>query len=324
MRPTKSCYSIAAAAAVLFSVTAALAAWPERPIRFVVPYAPGGAVDIVARTIGERMSQTLGQPIVVENRGGASGSIGVREVARTPADGYTLLLGTSATHGANPSTFKNLNYDAVKDFTPIALVSDSPYVVVVPTSLPVNSMQEFLAYAKANPGKINYGVPGMGGNTHLTVELFANRAGLQLQAVPYKGEQPAIVDLFSGRIQLMFGTIPTVAPFAAEGRLKVLAVTSRNRTAFFPEAPTLIESGIPDFESTGWIALYAPANTPPTIVRLLNEAVNKALESPATLNIFQKLGIQPQGGTPEALGSYTSSQIALWSSVVKAIKYEPN
>jgi tripartite-type tricarboxylate transporter receptor subunit TctC len=309
-----------AAAAV---ATPASAAYPDKPIRLVVPYPPGGITDIVGRTVAERLSETLGQTVIVDNRAGAGGTIGATEAARSPADGYTLLLGTSATHGTNPSTFANLRYKAETDFAPIALLATAPLMIVVNPSVPARTLPEFIAYLKANPNKVNFASTGNGGSVHLTTELFALQTGTSMQHVMYKGSAPALNDLMGGHVQVMFDNVPSAAPLAAAGRVRALAVTGAKRTALAPNMPTVAEAAVPGFESYSWIALYAPAGTPPAVVRQLNAAVNAAVKNPKLLATFEKAGLDPVGGTPEELARFQSAEILKWNGVVKAIKYVP-
>lgn len=314
---------IASAAAGLAGVAfPAWAAWPEKPITIVVPYAPGGATDLVARSIGERMTETLRQPVLVVNRAGAAGSIAAREVARAPADGYTMVLGTSATHAVNMSTFKDLNYNAIDDFTPVALVSTGPYVLVVPSTSPAKTVQELVAFAGANPAKINYGTTGRGGQTHLVSEMFALQTKIQVLGVHYRGEGPALIDLAGGQIHLMFSTVAAVLPLVQAGKVRVIAACTRKRLDSMPDVPTLTESGI-DLESSSWIALYAPAKTPAATVRILNDAVNSALQSRSVIATFQRVGIQPGSGSPEDLGRRTVGGVAAFAAVARAIKFVP-
>lgn len=324
MKDTNRRTMMAATAVGLASLALpALAAWPEKPINIVVPYAPGGAADLVARAIGEKMSEALHQPVVVMNRPGAAGSIGSREVARAAADGYTMVLGSSATHGVNPSTYKDLNYNPVADFAPVAMVSTGPYVIAVPATLPVNSVRDLIAYGKANPGKLSYGTTGRGGQTHLVSELFAAQTGIQMEGIHYRGEGPAMNDLVGGQLHLMFSTLAAVTPVVAAGKVRILAICTRKRNAAIPDVPTISEAGVPDFEASSWLALYAPAKTPPATVRALNEAVNRALQSPAVITTFQRVGIDPAGGTPEELGRRTATDMAQFAAVTKAIKFVP-
>ena len=316
---------LAAAAAGLaaLALPAGAASWPERPIKIIVPYPPGGITDIVGRSIGERLSAALGQPVVVDNRAGAGGTIGASEAARAAADGYTLFIGTSATHGTNPSTFKDLRYKPDTDFAPVALLATAPLMIIVNPAIPAKTLSELIAYAKANPGKINYASTGNGGSVHLTTEMFALQTGTTLNHVAYKGSAPALNDLLGGHIGLMFDNVPSAAPLAASGKVRALAVTSSKRTALAPDTPTVAEAAVPGFASLSWIALYAPAGTPADVVRQLNQAANAGLRDARLLATFQKAGLDPVGGTPEALARYQAEDIAKWANVVKAIKYVP-
>jgi len=312
-----------AAACATVALPAVAATWPERPVKIIVPYPPGGITDIVGRSIAERLAETLRQPVVVDNRAGAGGTIGASEAARAAADGYTLFIGTSATNGTNPSTFKELRYKPETDFAPIALAATAPLMIIVNPSVPARSLPEFIRYLKANPGKVNYASTGNGGSVHLTTELFAMQTGTSLQHVVYKGSAPALNDLMGGHVQVMFDNVPSAAPLAASGKVRALAVTSARRTGLAPEIPTVAEVAVPGFESLSWIALYAPAGTPPAVVRQLNEAANAALKNPKLLATFQKAGLDPVGGTPEDLARYQAAEIAKWANVVKTIKYVP-
>jgi tripartite-type tricarboxylate transporter receptor subunit TctC len=301
----------------------AAASWPERPLKLIVPYPPGGITDIVGRAVAERLSETLRQPVVVDNRAGAGGTIGASEAARSAADGYTLFIGTSATNGTNPSTFKELRYKPETDFAAVALLATAPLMIIVNPSVPAKTLPEFISYLKANPGKVNYASTGNGGSVHLTTELFAMQTGTSMTHIVYKGSAPALNDLMGGHVQVMFDNVPSAAPLAAAGKVRGLAVTSSKRTALAPDTPTVAEAAVPGFDSLSWIALYAPADTPPAVVRQLNDAVNAALKNPKLLTTFQKAGLDPVGGTPDSLARYQAAEIAKWANVVKAIKYVP-
>lgn len=297
--------------------------YPTKPVKLIVPYPAGGITDIVGRAVAERMSESLGQPVVVENRSGAGGSIGAEAAARSSPDGYTLFVGTSATHGTNPSTFANLKYSPAKDFSPVALLAYAPLLIVVHPSVPANNLKEFIAYLKANPKKVNYATTGAGGSVHLTTEQFALATGTQMNMVPYKGSAPALTDLMGGHVQVMFDNVPSAAPLAQSGKVRALAVTGAKRSNLVPDVPTVAEVAVPGFDSGSWIGLYTPANTPAEIVAKLNTAANQALKNPALLETFKKAGLDPQGGTPQDLASYQAREIAKWAGVVKTIGYVP-
>ncbi len=297
--------------------------YPTKPVKLIVPYPAGGITDIVGRAVAERMSESLGQPVVVENRSGAGGSIGAEAAARSSPDGYTLFVGTSATHGTNPSTFANLKYSPAKDFSPVALLAYAPLLIVVHPSVPANNLKEFIAYLKANPKKVNYATTGAGGSVHLTTEQFALATGTQMNMVPYKGSAPALTDLMGGHVQVMFDNVPSAAPLAQSGKVRALGVTGAKRSNLVPDVPTVAEVAVPGFDSGSWIGLYAPANTPAEIVAKLNTAANQALKNPALLETFKKAGLDPQGGTPQDLASYQAREIAKWADVVKTIGYVP-
>jgi tripartite-type tricarboxylate transporter receptor subunit TctC len=293
--------------------------YPTKPVKLIVPYPAGGITDIVGRAVAERMSESLGQPVVVENRSGAGGSIGAEAAARSSPDGYTIFVGTSATHGTNPSTFANLKYSPAKDFSPVALLAYAPLLIIVHPSVPANNLKEFIAYLKANPKQVNYATTGAGGSVHLTTEQFALATGTQMNMVPYKGSSPALTDLMGGHVQVMFDNVPSAAPLAQSGKVRALAVTGAKRSSLVPDVPTVAEVAVPGFDSGSWIGLYAPATTPADIVAKLNTAANQALKNPALLETFKKAGLDPQGGTPQDLASYQAREIAKWADVVKTI-----
>lgn len=298
--------------------------YPDRPIRVIVPYPPGGITDIVGRTIGDRISRELGQSVIIENKAGAGGSIGASEAARAKPDGYTLFIGTSATNGTNPSTFANLNYDAVKDFEPVALVASAPLMIIISPQIPAKTLDEFISYAKANPGKVSYATTGTGGSVHLTTEQFAMQTGIKMTHVPYRGSSPALTDLIGGHVDVMFDNVPSAAPLAESGKVRALAVTSKTRSVLAPDVPTVAETAVPDFDSASWIGLYAPAGTPANAIDALNKAVNKGLKDKTLLEIFRKAGLEARGGSPDDLGKHQSNEIEKWAQVVKAIGYQPN
>ena len=306
---------LATAAASLGSAPAH-AAFPERPVTLVVPFAPGGGTDNIARTLAEGMSQDLGQSVIVENRPGAGTVIGTQFVARSDPDGYTLVMATFA-HAVNPSLHKNLPYDTQTAFAPVALVAHSPNVLVVNPKEPFHSVKELLDYARANPGKLNYGSFGNGTSAHLAGELFKNLAKVDLVHVPYKGSAPAMTDLMGGQIQLMFTTVASVASHIKSGKLRALAVTSAERSKAFPDLPTVAEAGVPGYQAESWYGLYAPANTPAAVVRRLNASVAKAVQSAAFQQRVADEGLMVDVGAPDQLTRYVDAEQKRWSQVVR-------
>jgi tripartite-type tricarboxylate transporter receptor subunit TctC len=320
----KKSFKLLAAAALCTLAGSVLAQnYPTKPIKIIVPYPPGGITDIVGRTVGDRISRDLGQTVIVENRSGAGGSIGASEAARAQPDGYTLFIGTSATHGTNPSTYPNLPYDPAKDFAPVALVAEAPLMIIVSPDVPAKNIEELIAYAKKNPGALSYATTGTGGSVHLTTELFGMKTGTQMTHVPYKGSSPALADLVGGHVKVMFDNVPSAAPLAESGKVRGLAVTGSERSVLAPSVPTVSETVVPGFNSTSWIALYAPAGTSADTLKTLNQSVNKALQDPTLLETFKKSGLSARGGSSEALATHQKDEIEKWASVVKAIGYEP-
>src|SRR5512144_2335881 len=269
--------------------------YPTKPIRIVVPFPPGGATDLLARAVAQRLTEKWGQAVLVDNRPGAGGNIGSELVAKSAPDGYTLEMGTVGTHSINASLYAKMPYDHVKDFVPIILVAGVPNVLVVNPALPVNSVQELVAYAKANPGKLNFASSGNGTSIHLSGELFKVMAGVQMTHVPYKGSAPALQDLIGGQVQLMFDNLPPSLPQIKAGKLRALAVTTATRSPALPDLPTIAESGLPGFEASSWFGIVAPAGTPPAIVAKLNAEVAKWLASPEAQEKLLALGANPAG-----------------------------
>ena len=293
------------------------AAYPAKPIRLVVPFPPGGATDILARAVGQRLTDAWGQPVIVDNRPGAGGNIGTELVAKSAPDGYTLEMGTVGTHAINASLYSKLPYDHVKDFAPVVLVAGVPNVLVVNPALPVSSVAELIAYAKANPGKLNFASSGNGTSIHLSGELFRTMAGVEITHVPYKGSAPALQDLIAGQVQLMFDNLPPSLPQIKAGRLKALAVTSAKRAPALPDVPTMAEAGLPGFEASSWFGILAPAGTPPAVVAKLNAEVAKWLASPEAQEKLLAQGANPAGGTPEDFAKHIAAETAKWAKVVK-------
>ena len=290
--------------------------FPSKPITMIVPFPPGGPTDLVARVVAQKMSESLGQTVVVDNRGGANGNLGALAAAKAAADGYTLLYNTSSIT-LSPALYKNLSYDVQRDLAPVALVAVVPLALVVNSNVPANTVKEFIAYAKANPGKLSYGSAGNGNVTHLGAFQFIQANAIDAVHIPYKGSAPADIDLVGGQIQFMTDTINSVMAFVRDKRLKLLAVTSAKRISLFPDVPTLSESGMPGFEVGAWQGLMVPANTPTPIIRRLNAEVLKALQS---TDVRQKLALQgaePLGSTPEEYGAYVQKELTRWAAVVK-------
>jgi tripartite-type tricarboxylate transporter receptor subunit TctC len=291
--------------------------FPSKPIRIVVPFPAGGTTDVLARAAAQKLTDTLGQPAVVDNRPGAGGNIGAELVAKSPPDGYTLLMGTVGTHAINPALYPKLPYDHMRDFAPVILVAGVPNVLVVNPALPVNSVQELVAYAKANPGKLNFASSGSGTSIHLSAELFKTAAGLAMTHVPYKGSSPALMDLIGGQVQLMFDNLPSALPQIRGGKLKALAVTSPERAPALPDVPTIAESGFPGFEASSWFGLLAPAGTPQPTIAKLNAEVAKWLASPEAKEKLLAQGANAAGGTPEDFAKHIAAETAKWQKVVK-------
>ncbi len=312
---------LALAFALQCLVTSSFAAdYPARPIRLVVPYAPGGGADSVARIVARKMSESIGQPIVIDNKGGAGSILGTDIVAKAEPDGYTLLLGQSGPISINPAVYKSLPYDPVKDFAPVAMTTAYPYILVVNADLPVTSLQEFVALARSKPGTMNYGSTGVGAANHLVAELFNAKAGLKMTHVPYRGTALAVGDLLSGQLTMVFGDPISVLSQIKAGKLRALAVTSLERSAVAPEVPTVAESGYPGFEALAWHGILAPAKTPPAIVKKLNEEIAKALADPATKKLLEDQAMQTVGNSPEAFAAFIQKDIVLWKAVATAAK----
>ncbi len=297
------------------AATAFAADYPARPIRLVVPYAPGGGADSVARIVARKVSESIGQPIVIDNKGGAGSILGTEVVAKAEPDGYTLLLGQSGPISINPAVYKSLPYDPVKDFAPVAMTTAYPYILVVNADLPVKSLQELVALARSKPGTMNFGSTGVGAANHLVAELLNAKAGLKMTHVPYRGTALAVGDLLGGQLTMVFGDPISVLSQIKAGKLRALAVTSLERSAVAPDVPTVAESGYPGFEALAWHGILAPARTPPAIVQRLNEEIVKALADPATKKLLEDQAMQTVGNTPEAFAAFIQKDIVLWKAV---------
>lgn len=310
---------VLALAAPLASLAQGAPAYPSKPIRFVVPFPPGGPLDITARAIGQKLTEAWGQPVVVDNRPGAGGSLGAELVAKAPADGYTLLMGAVSTHAINPHLYARVGYDPLRDFAPVALVAEVPNVLVVnPAALPVSSVAELVALAKAKPGHLNFGSGSTGSTGHLAGELFKSLAGVDMVHIPYKGAAPAMQDLLAGQVQLMFDNLASAAPQVKAGKLRALAVTTAKRSPAMPDVPTVNEAGVKGFDLSTWFGVFVPAGTPPEIVAKLNAGIVAALESKELRERLAAMGTEPRpGNTPEAFAAFVRAENAKYASVVK-------
>lgn len=296
---------------------AAAQAYPAKPVRLVVAYPPGGSVDTVARFVSEKMREAFGQAFVIENRAGASGNIGTDFVAKAPADGYTLLMGSSAALASNVHVYAQLPFDPMRDFAPIVMIANQPNILVVHPSVPARTVSEFIALAKSRPGKLNYASSGLGTSNHMAAEMFIMRTGVQIVQVPYKGGAPAVTDLLGGQVDLMFETAPTLIQHIKSGKLRGLAVTSMQRSVMLPDMPTMNEAGLAGFDFRGWIGLLAPTGTPDEIVRRLNAAVMAALKGDLNRQLTE-VGLDVAGGTPEQFRTFLREDIDKYGTLVKA------
>ena len=302
--------------------TAHAQSWPSKPVRLIVPFPPGGTTDIVARSLGVELQKMWGQPVIIENRAGAGGNVGAEAVAKSPNDGYTLLMGTVGTHAINAPLFaqagNKMPFDPVKDFVPITLAAGVPNVMVVHPKVPVSSVSEFIAYAKANPGKLNMASSGNGTSIHLTGELFKTMTGTYMVHLPYRGSAPAVSDLLAGNTDVMFDNLPSALPHIKAGKLKALAVTSRARSPALPNVPTIEEAAkLNGFDASSWFGLFAPAGTSRTIVDKIQADVAKALAMPEVRERFIAQGAQPSGSTPDQFAAFIRAETDKWTKVVK-------
>ena len=296
--------------------------YPSRPVKIIAPQAPGGGVDFVARIIADKLSVAMGQPFVIDNQAGAGGAIATQTTARAKPDGYTLMIGYVATHATNPAVKKNPGYDAVKDFTPIAMIGGTPNLLVVARAVPVNTLQEFVAYAKANPTKVDYGTSGVGTLNHLVMEQFKHDSGVPSMAVPYRSIGQAFTDAVGGQIQVIFPGLAAAMPHVRSGAFKPLAVTGNNRQPLLPNVPTFKESGYPGFDGLTWYGIVGPANLPESVTKRLNEEINKIIANADVQKTFaaQALDVMPM--TPQQFGKYIADEIAHWTAVARDSKIE--
>jgi tripartite-type tricarboxylate transporter receptor subunit TctC len=311
------------AAATIAAPAFAQTGYPNKPIKIIAPVQPGGGVDLVARTIADRLGQALGQPIIVDNQSGGGGVVGSMATARATPDGYTLMVGYVGTHGTNPAVRK-LPYDAIKDFTPIAMIGGTPNILIVPPSVPVSTLKEFVAYARANPGKLSYGSSGPGTLTHLAMEQFKVAADLDMVHVPYRGIGPAITDILGGQTQALFPGLAAALPHIKAGKMKPLAVTGTKRHRLLPDVPTFDELGYKGFDGVQWYGIVGPANMPPAIVKRLNDEINKLLESPDLRERLSSEALEPMPMSPDQFGKYMRDDIGKWTRLAKARNIEIN
>lgn len=298
--------------------------WPSQNIRLVVPFPPGGSTDVLARRLAEGLRERLGQTVIVENRGGAGGTIGSEFVAKSAPDGYTLLMGVTGSHGVAPSLYPNLGYQPQRDFAPISLLVSAPLVLVVNPEVPAKTLKDFIALAKAQPDTLTYGTPGNGTSMHLTGVTFDLQAGTKLIHVPYKGSAGALTDLLSGQIKTMFGDLLVVLPQIRAGKINALAVTSKDRNPLLPDVPTMAEAGLPGFEVLSWQGLFAPAGTPPAVVERLSKEVRAVMESKDVKEFFAAQGFLVGATTPAEFTAFVGSEVKRWGEIVKAGNVKPN
>ena len=310
-------WMLGAAFALLAAGVAGAQSWPAKPIRWIVPFAPGGTTDILARTIGDKLTIALGKPVIVENNPGAGGGVGAVQTAKAAPDGYTIMGGTISTHAINASLYKTLPYDPVKDFAPITLIARVPNLLVVNPDVPAKNVKELIALMKANPSKYTFASSGNGTSQHLSGELFKSMAGVDMQHIPYKGSPAALQDVVSGQVTMTFDNITTAWPLAKAGKLRALAVTTAKRSPIAPDVPTLAEAGLAGYEIGSWQGVFAPAGTPVDIVKRLNAEIVKIINMPDVREKLIGLGAEPVGNTPVEFAALVKSEVVKWAAVVK-------
>ena len=307
---------LACCALLAASGLAAAQSWPARPVKMVVPFPAGGPTDVMTRVLADKLGQALGQPVVVENKPGAGGSIGSDLVAKSPPDGYTLLMATGSTHSVGPYLQK-LPYDPNKDFTPLVYVGYATNILLVSPKLGVNNVRELIEYAKKEPGRLTYATSGIGSVAHLTSEMFANMAGVKMTHVPYKGTQLSINDMIAGQVGILFDNVITAKPHVDSGRLKGIAISSRERSSIVPNIPTVSESGLPGFDSTNWFGVFGPAGMSPAVAQKIDGELNRILRDPAVKERFKTLGFEITGGTPAQFAEVVQSESRRWAKVIR-------
>lgn len=315
-------FTLAALLALAHAVALAQG-YPNKAIKIIVPFPPGGGTDIGTRIIAQKLSEAWGQPVLVENRGGAAGIVGTEATAKSAPDGYTIMMSNIGTHAINVSLYKKLPYDPVKDFAPISHVAGLPLFVLVHPSVKVTSIKELIAFAKAQPGKLDYSSSGSGGSMHVAAELFKNMTGTHMVHIPYKGGGPAVADLLAGQVPVSFATVLETLPHVKSGRLRALAVTSANRSLASPSVATVAESGVPEYESISWLALFAPAGTPKDIINKISLEVVRIINLPDVKERLLLQGAEPIGSTPEQLAAVLANDIAKYAKVMKVAGVQP-
>lgn len=293
--------------------------YPVKAVRLIVPYPPGGSADLIGRAVNDHLAKRLGQPVIVDNRGGAASIIGAELTARAPADGYTLLVATVTTLAVNPAVYRKLPYDVERDFAPVSMLGVSPYLLALHPGVPARSVAQLVAHAKANPGKLSFGSAGVGSGGHLAAEMFKHMAGIDIVHVPYKGVGAATVDVVGGQIALQLASVSIVKPHVDSGRLRALAVSTARRTAIAPDIPTLDESGIEGYQANSWNSLVAPRRTPKAIVRLLNTEITAVLKLPQLVEPLKSQGIEPEPGSPDELARYVREEMMRFRNLINAI-----
>jgi tripartite-type tricarboxylate transporter receptor subunit TctC len=307
----------------LFVGSAVAQTYPAKPIRLMVPFPPGGSTDIVARIVAQKLTAQLGQPLVIENRGGAGGTLGTAVVAKAPADGYNLVVGTTSTHVVAPSVYQKLEYDPVKDFAPIGLMAVTPYLLVVNPAVPAKNLKELVALMRAQPGKLNYASAGVGSTTHLAMEMLKGASQTYALHIPYNGNGPAGTAVIAGQVEILFGSLPAVLPHAKSGRVRALAVGTPKRSPSLPEVPTVAESGYAGFDASLWLALMAPAGTPASLIERLNKELVAAVGSKETSEALDKNGAEPITSTPAELAAMIKDGVSKYAKVVKDAGVKP-
>lgn len=300
------------------TVAGAQQGYPNKPIRLIVGFAPGGNTDTVGRIVGQKLGEAIGAQVIVDNRGGAGGTLGTEIAARANPDGYTLTMGTTTTHAIAVAAYSKLRYDPVKDFTPIALAASAPYLLVVNSKVPSRSLKDFIAYAKSQPGKLNYGSAGQATTTHLVMATLVNRAGLDMAHIPFKGNGPATTAVLAGEVQVLFGAVPPLLPHVNTNRVRALAISSGKRSITLPDVPTVAESGYPGFDMALWLGFFAPAGTPPAVVKRLEAALVQVVQSAEMKVLLTKQGVEPYSMGSAALGKLLKTEIENYRSVFKA------